>query len=117
MTPDTVGCVEAEAAVLGAIMRCPAAQSRALAGHLESEDFTDPRNRLVFGAIVDVLADRAHPDPVTLLGQLRRAGQERCWTADRSAGVFLFDLLGAAPVAANAGHFGRPRPAPSPVGC
>jgi replicative DNA helicase len=107
MAAVTVGCVEAEAAVLGALMRLHTSEADALAAQLVPEDFIDPRNRAVLGAIVGALADHVQPDPVTVLGELRRAGHERCWTADRSAGVYLFDLLAAAPTAVNARHYAR----------
>lgn len=106
-SPATVGCVEAEAAVLGALMRLPLNDADELAARLEPEDFTDPRCRAVLAALVSLLAEDVEPDPVTVLGELRRAGHERCWTADRSAGVYLFDLLAAAPAAVNAGHYAR----------
>ncbi len=107
MTPDTIGCPDAEAAVLGCLLRMPLHDAGALAGHLEPEDFVDPRHRVVFGAVVDLLADGVTPDPVTVLGELRRSGAERSMTCDRSAGVFLGDLLASAPAMFSAGHYAR----------
>ena len=107
MSPATVGCLEAETAVLGALMRLPLHEADELAARLEPEDFTDPRCRAVLAALVSLLAEDVEPDPVTVLGELRRAGAERSMTCDRSAGVFLDDLLAAAPAAVSAGHYAR----------
>jgi len=107
MTPDTVGCPEAEAAVLGALLRMPHTDAVALADRLEPDDFVDPRHRAVFGAVTDLLAEGVAADPVLVLGELRRSGAERSMTCDRSAGVYLFDLLAAAPAVVNAGHYSR----------
>jgi replicative DNA helicase len=105
--PDTVGCPEAEAAVLGCLLRMPLCDAVALADRLEVEDLTDPRNRAVFGAVTALLAEGVAADPVVILGQMRRSGGERSMTCDRSAGTFLFDLLAAAPAVVNAGHYAR----------
>jgi len=107
VTPDTIGCPDAEAAVLGCLLRMPLHDADALAGHLEAEDFVDPRHRAVLGAVLAVVAEGVAPDPVAVLGELRRSGAERSMTADRSAGVFLADLLAAAPAVVNAGHYAR----------
>jgi replicative DNA helicase len=105
--PPTVGCPEAEAAVLGALLRMPHPDAVALADRLEPADFVDPRHRAVFGAVTDLLAEGVTADPVTVLGELRRSGAERSMTADRSAGAFLADLLAAAPAVPSAGHYAR----------
>jgi replicative DNA helicase len=93
--------------VLGCLLRMPWHDAAALADLLEPEDFTDPRHRAVFEAVVALVLDGTSPDPVTVLGELRRAGAERSMTSDRSAGVFLADLLAAAPAVVNAGHYAR----------
>lgn len=104
---DVVGCVEAEAAVLGCLLHLAPSEAGALVEQLEVEDFTDPRHRSVFEAAVSCLTAGAPADPVTVLGQLRRAGTERSMTCDRSAGVFLADLLESAPFTTAAGHYAR----------
>lgn len=106
MTPD-IGCHEAEAAVLGCLLRMPLHDADALAGQLEPEDFTDPRHRAVFEAVGALVLDGTAPDPVVVLGELRRTGAERSMTCDRSAGVYLADLLAAAPVTLSGGHYAR----------
>jgi replicative DNA helicase len=104
---DAIGCPEAEAAVLGCLLRMPHGEADALAAQLEPEDFTDPRHRVVLQAVTSLLVDGATPDPVTVLGELRRTGAERSMTCDRSAGVYLAELLAAAPAVVNAGHYAR----------
>lgn len=102
----TVGCPEAEAAVLGALLMLGAKGADVAAG-LEPEDFTDPRHRAVFGAVGELLEQGAATDAVIVLGHLRRSGAERSMTADRDAGVFLADLVTAAPVATCAPYYAR----------
>ncbi len=104
---ETIGAVEAEAAVLGAVLRLPAAAARAVVDMLEVEDFADPRHRAVLVAAQSLLGTDVPADAVTVLGELRRTGVEKCFTADRSAGVYLLDLDDAAPAPASAGHYGR----------
>jgi len=106
-TSDTIGSVEAEAAVLGAVLRLPAAAARPTVDLLEIEDFTDPRHRAVLVAAQSLLASDVPADHVALVGELRRTGVEKCFTADRSAGVYLLDLDRAAPAPTCAGHYAR----------
>lgn len=103
----TVGCLEAEAAVLSCLLLLDADSTSRIVDRLEAEDFTDPRHCLVLGAIRRCLDDSVRPDPITVLGELRRSGAERSFTADRAAGTFLIDLAASAPVAASAGHYLR----------
>lgn len=101
-----IGCPEAEAAVLGALLGTHS--SLLLAGYLrqlEAEDFVDPRNRAVFEAMRALVDGRAAVDPVTVLGELRRSGGERAMTDDKSAGVYLADLVSAPPSVGSVGHY------------
>jgi len=104
---DTIGSIEAEAAVLGAVLRLPAAAARPVVDMLEIEDLTDPRYRAVLVAAQSLLGTDVPADAVTVLGELRRTGVEKCFTADRSAGLFLLDLDRAAPAPTCAGHYAR----------
>jgi replicative DNA helicase len=104
MSPATIGSVEAERAFLGCLMQLGALDLLAL-GPVEPADFTDPRHAAILDAILVLFAAGQPSDPVTVLGQLRRSGLERSMTADRDAGVFLVDLLGATPSVGNAGHY------------
>lgn len=104
---STIGCAEAEAAVLGCLLRMGRADAAGLSDQLEPEDFADPRHRAVFHAVTTLVLDATAPDPVTVLGELRRTGAERSMACDRSAGVFLVDLLAGAPAVVNGGHYAR----------
>jgi len=106
-TSDTIGSVEAEAAVLGAVLRLPAAAARPVVDMLEVEDFADPRHRLVLVAVRALLDTGVPADHVTVLGELRRTGAEPSFTSDRSAGTFLIDLDQASPAPASAGYYAR----------
>ncbi len=107
MTADTIGCPEAEAAVLGCLLLMTQVDADGLAMHLEVDDFVDPKHQAVFQAARDCLLDDTPADPVTVLGELRRTGAERSMTCDRPAGTFLADLLAAAPAVVNGGHYAR----------
>jgi replicative DNA helicase len=107
MTHDTIGCPDAEAAILGCLLRLRWAEAGALSDQLVPTDFVDPRHRAVFEAVIALVLDGTSPDPVTVLGELRRTGAERSMTCDKSAGVYLADLLAAAPAAVNGGHYAR----------
>jgi replicative DNA helicase len=94
--------LEAEQAVLGAIL----AAGRLLvevAGQVEETDFYRPAHRVVWQAI-NALADRGEPtDPVTVLEELRRAGQ----LEDVGGGPFVHTLLASVPTVADAAHYAR----------
>lgn len=103
----TIGCDEAEAGVLGALLCLPAPEARAATDHLVTGDFCDPRHRAIFDAVVALTAAGEPPDPITVSGHLRRTGQERCFTADRAPAVFLLDLLDALPCVGNLEYYRR----------
>jgi replicative DNA helicase len=94
--------LEAEEAVLGAVL----AAGRLLvevAALLEEADFYRPAHRTTWRAILR-LADRDEPtDPVTVLGELDRAGE----LADVGGAPFLHTLTQAVPTVANAAHYAR----------
>jgi replicative DNA helicase len=94
--------LEAEQAVLGAVL----AAGRLLvevAALIEEADFYRPAHRTTWRAIL-ALADRGEPtDPITVLGELDRAGE----LANVGGGPFLHTLLQAVPTVANAGHYAR----------
>jgi hypothetical protein len=94
--------LEAEEAVLGAVL----AAGRLLvevAALVEEVDFYRPAHRAIWRAILR-LADRGEPtDPVTVLGELERAGE----LAEVGGGPFLHTLVQAVPTVANAAHYAR----------
>jgi replicative DNA helicase len=92
--------MEAEEAVLGAVMAAGRLLAE-VAGLLEEADFYRPAHRSIWRAILR-LADRDEPtDPVTVLGELDRAGE----LADVGGGPFLHTLVQAVPTVANAGRY------------
>ena len=99
-----IGCPEAEAALLGACLLAPPRAPDALSGLVE-DDFTDPRHRVTFAAMCEMVDRGVPPDPVTVLGHLRSTGRLRPFTADRDPGVFLADLASATPLPASARHY------------
>jgi replicative DNA helicase len=105
--PDVVACAEAEAAVIGCLLAMTQVDADGLAMQLEVDDFGDPKQQAVFQAARDCLLDDTPADPVTVLGEMRRTGLERSMTADRTAGVYLADLLAAAPAVVNGGRYAR----------
>lgn len=102
---SSIGCLEAESAFLGCLLA--GGMTGQLLALVELEDFTDPRHRAVLAA-ARALHQRSEPvDPLTVLAALRRTGLERSLTADRSAGVFLTDLLTSAPSLGSASYYAR----------
>ena len=99
-----IGCHEAEAALLGACLLAPPQAPIAL-DELMMGDFVDPRHRVTFAAMLDLIGQGVPPDPVTVLGQLRSTGQVRPFTADRDPGVYLADLASATPLPSSARHY------------
>jgi replicative DNA helicase len=107
MTVDSIGCAQAEAAVLSCLLHLPHQQVRGHLAHLHVEDLVDPRHRVVLEAI-SALVHAEHPvdpDPVLVLGELRRSGADSSFLAGTNAGTVLADLAGAAPVVASCGHY------------
>lgn len=104
---QTIGCLEAERAVLGGLLQLNAVEAHALVMHVDAEDFVDARHVAVLEVIVELAGEGVAPDPVTVLGELRRSGRERCFTDDRDAGVYLSDLLAAIPSVGNLGRYAR----------
>ncbi len=96
-----IACPEAEVALLGCLLRMPYPSVLDVVQRLRPDDLTDPRNRAVLAVVVQVAVTGADPDPVLVLGQLRREGLERSFTADRDAGTYLLDVYTAAGVVVN----------------
>lgn len=97
MLPPPIGCLEAERAFLGCLLGL---QSRSVIApylaQVEARDFTDARNAATLAVIRTVIEQPPHlADPVLVVGELRRTGLEKCFTADRAAAVYLADLLEA----------------------
>jgi replicative DNA helicase len=97
MVPAPIGCLEAERTFLGALLGLQARSVIApYLAQVEAQDFTDPRNAATLAVIRTVVEQPPHlADPVLVVGELRRTGLEKCFTADRAAAVYLADLLEA----------------------
>jgi replicative DNA helicase len=94
--------LEAEQAVLGALLEAGRLLAE-VAGQVEETDFYRPAHRVIWRAI-NTLADRGEPiDPITVLEELRRAGQ----LDDVGGAAFLHTLLASVPTLANAAHYAR----------
>lgn len=104
---SAIACREAEAALLGCLLRMTVFTGRATCLQLRDDDLTDPRHRLVLAGIRATLERDVAPDPVTVLGVLRHLGLETSFLDDKGAGVVLAELYAAAPVVENAGHYLR----------
>lgn len=100
MTP-TIGCPEAEAALIGCLLHLPAGRVVEIARRMVGEDLVDPRNRVLLAAAAVVASQGLDPDPALVLGQVRRLGAESSFTADRAAGTYLLDVYAAAGVPAS----------------
>ncbi|MGH2788907.1 MAG: DUF3631 domain-containing protein [Actinomycetota bacterium] len=87
----------AEEALLGAAMDTPSVLA-GIVERLQPEDFFDPRNRLIFGAMVDLFDQRQPADVVTVASHLERKGE-----LDKVGGKhYLLTLIGAYPTASAA---------------
>lgn len=100
MSPDTIGCTEAEQALLGSLLRLPARRVIDVAERLQVEDFVDPANRVLLGAAVAVAVQGQDPDPALVVGELRRRGLEQSLTAHQGAGAYALEVYLAAGVPA-----------------
>ncbi len=96
-----IACPDAEAALLGCLLRLPAGRVLDLAQRLRADDLADPRHRVVLAAVLQVALSGHDPDPPLVLGQLRRQGAERSFTNDRAAGTYLLDLYAAVGIPAS----------------
>ena len=71
---DDSGEVEVEMAVLALCMRRDTAILEAVENKITDDDFTDLRNRTIFGVIIDMFLDNAKIDRITVYAELERRG-------------------------------------------
>lgn len=94
--------LEAERAVLGAVLYSPDAMVRVV-DQLGATDFYSPRHQVIWEAAVALHGDGSAIDAVTLEAELKRQGQEQ-----RAGGIaYLVDLGDHCPTAANVEHYAR----------
>ena len=67
--------VDIEMALLSLCMRKDKAMLEAVENKLVKEDFTDPRNELIFGIIIDMFLNNASIDRFTVTNELERRGE------------------------------------------
>ena len=73
--PERDDSVEIEMALLSLCMRKDKAMIEAVENNLVKEDFSDPRNVLIFGAIVDLFLSNSSIDRFTVTNELERKGE------------------------------------------
>ena len=91
---------EAEAAVLGAILRRGDAIHN-VADIIKSDDFYLPAHQLIFSAFIDLFNRKQPIDPLTVAENLISRGQ----LEDVGGSIYLAELLDAVISAANAEHY------------
>ncbi|MFN2431800.1 MAG: replicative DNA helicase, partial [Gemmatimonadota bacterium] len=95
--------VEAEVAVLGAMLLDPAAIGRAVEANLREDDFVPVAHRVIFRAVLRLYDRRQAVDPVTLKEELRRSGD-----LERAGGdPYLGEVIASVPTIANVEHHAR----------
>lgn len=78
---ESKGEVEVEMALLALCMRKNSAILETVENRITEDDFTDPRNRTIFGVISDMFLDNAQIDRITVFSELERRG-----LADKAGG-------------------------------
>lgn len=94
--------VDAERAVLGAMLLSPVAVERAM-GILGGAHFYQPRHETIYAAIVDVHRATANADPITVAAHLQQCGE----LARIGGANYLADLYGATTTVNNVDHYAR----------
>ena len=74
-SPEKDDTVEIEMALLSLCMRKDKALLEAAEHKLVSEDFTDPRNQLIYSTIIDMFLNNANIDRFTVTNELERKGE------------------------------------------
>jgi len=78
---DTNGEVDVEMALLALCMRKNNAILKVVENKIEEKDFSDARNRVIYGVITDMFLDNAQIDRITVFSELERRG-----LADKAGG-------------------------------
>jgi replicative DNA helicase len=94
---DSNGEVEVEMALLALCMRKDAAILQAVENKISEDDFTDARNRTIFGVISDMFLDNAQIDRITVYSELERRG-----LADKAGGQRYIYRVGDKPAVQSA---------------
>jgi replicative DNA helicase len=105
--PRPIGCGPAERAYLGCLLHLRGRDAVTALQLVDSDELIDPRHRTVLDAARAVVDQGADPDPVLVLGELRRSGLDTSFLDDKTAGVLLVELAEAAPAVVSVGHYAR----------
>jgi len=100
-----IGDLGAERAVVGCLLLAHVPSVRDVLDRLSDDDLTDPRLVLILKAVRQLVDSGIRPDPVTVVGQLRRTGADRSFTADTSCAVAVADIAAAPPSVGSATHY------------
>lgn len=104
---DTISQPSAERALIGCVLTMPAPAALRLLEQLEPDDLTIPALRSIATAATTLAHEGIAPDPVVVLGELRRTGADSSFTFDQAAGTYLAGLLSAAAHLGSHGHYLR----------
>jgi len=108
MTPDgTIAEPGAERAVIGCLLHLPSPAAHELAFQLQPEDLTIPELRLVLVAMRTLVLAQVAPDPITVLGELRRTGAATSFAGGSGPAPLLADLYGTPPSVGSVGAYLR----------
>jgi len=102
---DTIAEPGAERALVGCLMHLPAPAAHELAFQLQPEDLSIPELRLVLVAMRTLVLAQVAPDPITVLGELRRTGAATSFAG--GSGPLLADLYGTPPSVGSVGAYLR----------
>src|SRR6188472_858382 len=95
--------IEAEQALLGALLVIPASYER-VCGFLRPEHFGNAVHARIYGAIGKLVEEGAKPDPVLVKDML---GEEEVLVPLGGAATYVAKLIAAAGPAANAAHYAK----------
>lgn len=104
---DTIAEPGAEQALIGCLLHLPAGPAYELAFRLQPEDLTQPHLRLVLEAIRSLALDQVAPDPIVVLGELRRTGTATSFAGDLGPAPVLAELYDTPPSVGSVGHYLR----------
>lgn len=106
LTAELVSDVSAEAAVLGCLLRLPAAQVVEVLVDLRESDLTDPRLRTVLTAVRSLAMAGVDPEPIGVVGELARGPGARFLDGEPPHQV-VHQLMANAPAQVNFGYYLR----------
>lgn len=103
-TDETIGEPGAERALLGCLLHLRAPAAHEVAYQLKPEDFSQPHLRVILEAIRTLALDQVDPDPVVVLGELRRTGAAASFAGYLGPGPVLQELFATPPSVGSVGH-------------